>query len=392
MISITEAISDLLYIRDTVVVPGLGAFVKKPTSANVNPVVSYFAMPSAIIEFDAALREDNVLLVSYLSEKNEIPEDEAKKLLAMFVSDCFNTLKNKKKVELNGLGTLSYDWAGDLVFKQQGEINYNSDAFGLSDFTLEPVMRSKTKVEIKAEIEQQQKDKNTPVTVDEKAVHEHDKIEVSDDGGLPHPGWLWVLPVLLLVAGVLFGMHYFKFVDFKKWFEQIERMKEPEPWTISFPGGVKPWPVVEIVTPAVTDTIASSEADTITSEKADTIASKEVDVIVPEKIDTVVPKAIDAHVEEQETVLPVEEDETVLSVEEVKTEANIRIIAGCFGQEDNAIRLVNSLKNKGYNEAFYELRGTKWYVSFGRYTTDEEAATALREIRTNTEYKAWILK
>ena len=390
MISITEAISDLLYIRDTIVVPGLGAFVKKPTSANVNPVVSYFAMPSAIIEFDAALREDNVLLVSYLSEKNEIPEDEAKKLLAMFVSDCFNTLKNKKKVELNGLGTLSYDWAGDLVFKQHGDINYNSDAFGLSDFKLEPVMRSKTKVEIKAEIEQQQKDKNTPVTVDEKAVHEHDKIEVSDDGGLPHPGWLWVLPVLLLVASVLFGMHYFKFVDFKKWFEQIERMKEPEPWTISFPSGVKPWPIVEIVTPEETDIIAFAETDTITSEKADTIASKEVDIIVPEEIDTIVPKAINTRVEE--TVLPVEKEETVLPVEEMKTEANIRIIAGCFGQEDNAIRLVNSLKDKGYNEAFYELRGTKWYVSFGRYATDEEAATALREIRKNTEYKAWILK
>lgn len=369
MISITEAISDLLYIRDTVVVPGLGAFVKKPTSANVNPVVSYFAMPSAIIEFDAALREDNVLLVSYLSEKNEIPEDEAKKLLAMFVSDCFNTLKNKKKVELNGLGTLSYDWAGDLVFNQHGDINYNSDAFGLSDFKLEPVMRSKTKVEIKAEIEQQQKDKNTPVTVDEKAVHEHDKIEVSDDGGLPHPGWLWVLPVLLLVASVLFGMHYFKFVDFKKWFEQIERMKEPEPWTISFPSEVKPWPVEEVVAP----------------EEIDTIAPEVGDTNVPEENETVVPET-----EEVETVA--EEQETTPPVEEVRSEANIRIIAGCFGQEDNAARLVNSLKDKGYTEAFYELRGTKFYVSFGRYAIDEEANAALQEIRKNTEYKAWILK
>ena len=33
-----------------------------------------------------------------------------------------------------------------------------------------------------------------------------------------------------------------------------------------------------------------------------------------------------------------------------------------------------------------------WYVSFGRYATDEEATAVLREIRANTEYKAWILK
>lgn len=369
MISITEAISDLLFLRDTVVVPGLGAFVKKPVSAKVNRVVGYFAMPSAIIEFDAALREDNELLVRYLSEKNEIPEDEAKKLLAMFVSDCFNTIKNNKKVVLNGLGTLSYDWAGDLVFIQTEDINYNSDAFGLSDFTLKPVIRSKTKEEIKAEIEQQQKDKNTPVTVDEKAVHEDDRVEVSEDDGSRRLGRLLILPGLLLLIGILFGLQYFKFVDFKKWFERIEKTKETEPWTISFPSEVKPWPVEEVVAP----------------EEIDTIAPEVGDTIVPEEVETVVPET-----EKVETVA--EEQETTPPVEEVKSEANIRIIAGCFGQEDNAARLVNSLKDKGYTEAFYELRGTKFYVSFGRYATDEEANAALQEIRKNTEYKAWILK
>lgn len=377
MISITEAISDLLFLRDTVVVPGLGAFVKKPASAKVNSVANYFAMPSAIIEFDAALREDNELLVRYLSEKNEIPEDEAKKLLAMFVSDCFSTLKNKKIVVLGGLGTLSYDWAGDLAFKQYEDINYNSEAFGLSDFTLEPVMRSKTKEEIKAEIEQQQKDKNTPVTVDEKAVHEQDMIEVNEDDGSRHPGRLLILPGLLLLVGVLFGLQYFKFVDFKQWLERIEKMKETEPWTISFPKGVKPWPVAEIA--------AHEEIDTIVPKESDTVIPKESDTIVHENNDTVVS-------EEKETPEAEQEAEAVSPVEEVKTEPTIRIIAGCFSQEDNAVRLVNSLKEKGYTEAFYELRGTKWYVSFGRYATDEEATTALCEIRKNTEYKAWILK
>ena len=59
MISIAEAISDLLFVRDTVVVPGLGAFVKKPLSAKVNPVANYFTTPNCDIIFDANLREDN---------------------------------------------------------------------------------------------------------------------------------------------------------------------------------------------------------------------------------------------------------------------------------------------------------------------------------------------
>ena len=212
MISIAEAISDLLYVRDTVVVPGLGAFVKKAVSAKVNPVANYFAMPSSVLEFDPNLREDNDLVVKYISEKNDVPEDEARRLLAMFVSDCFNSLKEGKKVVLNQIGTLSYDWAGDLAFAPDNAVNYNADAFGLCDFTPEPVLRSKTKDEIKEEIERQQKDKNTPVTVDEKEVHKKEEDNSEDDDEPRRLGWLWIVLGILFVAGIVFivkqGCHF----------------------------------------------------------------------------------------------------------------------------------------------------------------------------------------
>ena len=349
MITIAEAISDLLFVRDTVVVPGLGAFVKKPISAKVNPVANYFAMPSSEISFDANLREDNDLVVNYIAEKNEVPQDEARRLLAMFVSDCFNTLKQGKKVPLKQIGTLYYDWADDLVFEQDKMVNYNADTFGLCDFTAEQVLRSKTKDEIKAEIAQQQKDKNTPVTVDEKAVHGHDKKdeeEAFDDDSRGF-GWLWTLLGVLLLAGILFGLNYFKVIDLGKWFNKSsKRVVNVEPGKYQLPFYTVDW---------------------------------------------------DAMLEEYEKtwqpVAPVEETAVTETPAEAPTsEANIRIIAGCFDQEENAIRLVNSLKSKGYQGAFYELRNKRWFVSFGRYATDEEATTALREIRANTEYKAWILK
>lgn len=370
MISIAEAISDLLFVRDTVVVPGLGAFVKKPTSAQVNPVANYFAMPSSEVVFDAALREDNELVVNYLSEKNDIPNDEARKLLAMFVSDCFNSLKQGKKVVLNQIGTLSYDWNDNLVFEQDKSINYNADAFGLSDFTLEPVIRSKSKQEIKTEIEQQQKDKNTPMSVDEKAVHEGNKDEEDDDE--PRHGllWLWILLGVMLVAGLGYG-----------WYRFIYKAKSPskptvpvkpiepvkpivsEPKTYSLPVYIPEWEMKE---PEIQDTVPTQEVNEVkdSAQVGDTI------------------KVRDAG--------PVEQEKAGSTVE--TTEANIRIIAGCFDKEENAARLVNSLKSKGYDGAFYEIRSHKWFVSFGRYSTDEEATTALREIRANTEYKAWILK
>lgn len=388
MISIAEAISDLLFVRDTVVVPGLGAFVKKPVSAKVNPVANYFAMPSSEIIFDANLREDNELVVNYLLEKNDIPKEEAQKLLSMFVSDCFNSLKQGKKVVLNQIGTLSYDWASDLVFEQDKSVNYNADSFGLCDFTPEPVLRSKTKDEIKTEIEQQQKDKNTPMSVDEKAVHKQDEEDEDDSGrGL---GWLWILLGLLLVAGVVYGLYYFKIFKFP--WQQEQRPVVTEPGTYTLPFYQKTWewkePVVQDTVQMVSDMV-KQPVEKPTAQPIEQPKTQPIEQTVEKPKEQ--PKAQSAQQPvEQPKSQPVEQSTVPPTTS--SAEGNILIIAGCFGVEENAIKLTNSLKEKGYTDALYEMHYNMWYVSFGRYKTDEEAAAALREIRANTEYKAWIYK
>ena len=246
MISIIEAISDLLFIRDTVVVPGLGAFVKKPTSAKVNPVANYFSAPDCVVEFDANLREDNDLIVNYMADENNVPIEEAKKELVKFVSECFTNLKQGKKVELNHLGILSYDWDNNLVFVQDKSVNYNADAFGLCDFTPEPVLQTKSKEEIRAEIEQQQKEKNTPVTVDEDAVHQ------KEDKGKGKGKW-WIVAV---AAGVLlFTVFHFDMIhlglDTKKENSTLasQQPKEENPVSMELPNDT-----IKIEEVVVTDT------------------------------------------------------------------------------------------------------------------------------------------
>lgn len=357
MITIAEAISDLLYVRDTVVVPGLGAFVKKPVSAKVNPVANYFARPSSVIEFDANLREDNDLVINYLSEKNEIPMDEARRLLVMFVSDCFNSMKAGKKVVLKDVGALYYDWAEDLAFEPDKAVNYNSDAFGLTDLTPEPILRSKTKDEIKAEIAKQQRDKNTPVTVDEKAVHEDDELPER------HFGWLWILLGLLLLALVGLGLHYFRVVDFGRLLGKKVVRGKYEPKTYTLPSYVKTWEWKEAA-PAPTDTVAEP-------------AAAEPAVTEPVVAEPAVTEPAAAQTQSAATPAP--------------ADANIRIIAGCFVQEEYAANMVKTLKSEGYRNAFYEPRGKRWFVAVDRYRTMEEATAALLDIRANSDYEVWIL-
>ena len=315
MISIIEAISDLLFVRDTVVVPGLGAFVKKPTSAKVNPVANYFSTPSCDIDFDANLREDNDLIVNYMAEENNISKEEAKKQLVMFVSECFSKLKQKKKVELEHIGILSYDWDNNLVFVQDKSVNYNADAFGLSDFSPEPVNQSKSKEEIKAEIEQQQKEKNTPVTVDEEAVHQGD-----GQNRLKKRGW-WLAGAA--VIALLFGLFYFN--------------------TYRVDQGLKD---------------NTNQTQQVNTGNDELLAGNDL------PLDTVKPAVTDS----------------------------FRIIAGCYDQEEFAQRIVVSLQTKGFEQAYKEKRGERWYVAYGWYPTEEEAVAILRDIRESGKGKGWILK
>ena len=315
MISIIEAISDLLFVRDTVVVPGLGAFVKKPTSAKVNPVATYFSTPSGDGEIDANLREDNDLVINYIAKENNISIEEAKKQLVLFVTDSFSRLKQGKKVELEHIGILSYDWDNNLVFVQDKSVNYNADAFGLRDFTPEPVIQSKSKEEIKAEIDQQQKEKNTPITVDEKAVYQ-------DEGQSRAKKKGWWLAVAAVIA-LLFGLYYFNTHRFD--------------------------PVVKDETNLTQQTNLGNEGLLVENE------------------------------------LPLETMEPIVT-------DSFRIIAGCYDQEEFAQRIVISLQTKGFEQAYKEKRGERWYVAYGWYPTEEEAVTILREIRESGKGKGWILK
>lgn len=355
MLTIAESISDLLFQNDFVIVPGLGAFVRELGSANVNVITHQFDQPSATITFDANRREDNDLLTNYLSSANKVSLEEARKLVLLFVNNCFSEMKAGKSVDLAGLGTLSFDSAQDIVFEQDESVNYNPDAFGLSGFSAVPVFQSKTKEEIKTEIAQQQKEKNTPMTVDKKAVHQ------DDEKPKRHLGWLWILLSILALAAALFLLNYFKVIkiDFNRWFGNEEPI-------VVVADTVKPE-----VKPAVVDTIV---ADTL--QMTDSIVNDTVSVVA-DTMQIEAPQELPAQQE------PVAEK----SVEEAK----IFIVGGCFSSEENATRLANSLKDRGYESTFVKQRGKLWDVYYGKYQTMEEAKQALKEIRKDEDNKAWIM-
>jgi hypothetical protein len=329
MISVAEAISDLLFVRDTVVVPGLGAFVRKPQSAQVNLETNHFSMPSSQIGFEAGLREDNDVIIKYLVNEIGISENEAKRMLFHFVSDCFNSMKSGQKVQLKDVGTLSFSPENEIVFEQDSTANYNTDAFGLGDFVLEPIVSEKTEVVSQTETEQTTPENVTPTPVDEETPHEE-----MEEHEIGKGVWAFLIALILIMSGLLYHKVY-----------RPSRVAQEQTASMSTDADVEPIDPKALVEGMVGDMMGQ-----------------------------------------------IIREETTLPLPGTTSNDTIRIIAGCYDREEPAQRMVNSLKDKGFVNAFMEKRGERWFVAFDRYHTEEEAHEALREIREVKGYKGWILK
>lgn len=198
MTYVANAISALLYDHNVVIVPGLGAFECQAQGAKVNVITNQFEKPSATLSFDPQRREENDLIVDYLIAHDGITEEEARQLVLAFVTESYVSLKEGDPVEIPQVGTLSFDGNLELVFTPVESNDFNNDAFGLDDLQPQPIYSAGNQNDWKAQVSQQLKDLNTPMTVDIK--HDDDK---------PKRGWIWVLLPLLIIGGV--ALWYFMF-------------------------------------------------------------------------------------------------------------------------------------------------------------------------------------
>ena len=380
MTSVVNALSELLFERDSVTVPGLGTFLCAYESAKVNVVTNHFESPSATIKFDPQLREENDQLAALLAARDGISTEEARQQLVRFVADCFSTLKEGNPVELPGIGTLVDD-GGQYPHFEPTSSNFNAEAFGLSDFNPEPVFGG-GQDDWKARVATQIKDQNTPMTVDEKAVHE----DLGDEEQYRNrrrrrwlPALLWSLFLVLSVFIILFLLDIVHFPTIVKPTTPSSMIAV----TVPVPDSAMqaqlvsyyPAPVIE-----VRDTIATQDT---TSLQESTVTEPEPAVTKPEPAVT-----------KPEPVVTKPEPVVTSSGTIIQPYENIlpySLIAGCFSQQTNAENYLAPILEQGHKEAFLMQKGMMYYVCYGQYATMEEAKAALATVKTDPESKAWIL-
>lgn len=359
MSSISTVISELLFERDSVTVPGLGMFIRHDDGAKVNVITNQFERPSASVEFDPQQRGEDGVLVKALAAFMGCSEDEAQQELTQFVADCFADLKVGKAVSLPGLGTLSMDDDAGLVFVQDKDVNLNGDAFGLGDFSPTPVFDGKSSEDWKTQV------------VDRRAL-DNDEGDESIYHKRRRRSILWtILSLLLLIPAVLLLFVFFEVIDlpFKS-----QPPKPPQVHVAVDTSLLKYMAHYDTVLVAAEDTVM----DTITMENVDTLSAQSIDTL-----STLGPDTSSSQIPDSVSAQP--------PVVTSPKEPSINIIGGCFSQQENADKLAASLLDLGYENAYVMKRGNMYYVSYGRYSTLEEAKAGLALIRSTTDNKAWIL-
>ena len=147
--TIFKDIVELLHNNDCVILPGFGAFVLKKKSASI--IQNKFIPPGKNVSFNSMLKENDGLLVKYISETRKTSYKKALNLVEKEVEAFNKKLTRDLLVEIESIGIFELKDENSLNFNPDLSINFDSSSFGLQSFLKDPLLKN-IKTESKKEI------------------------------------------------------------------------------------------------------------------------------------------------------------------------------------------------------------------------------------------------
>src|SRR5690554_1858525 len=124
-------IQQLIPEHDTVIIPGLGAFISKIKLARLDEETGEMAPPSNEVSFEARIRNNDALLAGKIAEEEGIPFTEANRLLDSECEEILYQLDKGNQVQLKGLGVLFFNQDRVIQFTSAGKDFLLLDSYGL---------------------------------------------------------------------------------------------------------------------------------------------------------------------------------------------------------------------------------------------------------------------
>lgn len=143
-------ISDLLYRYECVIVPDFGAFLTERKSASINETNHTFYPPRKVIAFNEQIQNNDGLLARYMADAEKIPYEVALDKIKKRVKAFKSFLTQGETITFSNIGEIIFNTEGKIVFEPSYNLNYLTDAFGLSQITAQTVTRETYKATVEA--------------------------------------------------------------------------------------------------------------------------------------------------------------------------------------------------------------------------------------------------
>ena len=137
MIDINNHIKDLLFLHDCVIIPNFGGIIANYKSAIIEE--NKFEKPSKDLTFNKNLCQNDGLLISHISKKENISYDQAFRLVSLYVEDAKVKIYRGDTFVVEGIGEFYNDKHYNLQFEPNKKGSFLVDSWGFENFELEPV-------------------------------------------------------------------------------------------------------------------------------------------------------------------------------------------------------------------------------------------------------------
>nr|WP_321358675.1 SPOR domain-containing protein [uncultured Draconibacterium sp.] len=372
--SFGKEIYTLLLQHDIVIIPGLGAFVSEYRPAEISDESDEIKPPSKIISFNGQLKNNDGLLVGHIAEKLHISHFNALMRIEKERDEMLFKLDKGDEVFVEGVGTLSYNEQGEIVFEASEEENMLLDSFGLSAMSIsepeppEPPAEEtpdteekeqQPEVEPEPEVTETEPDPETqeeetiteePVIVETESKEEKKEVYSEETEKKKRKPWMLLLIIIPLLAVSVF-------IFLKGFNNNEEDNKEKLPPTnITEELAVEQEPTA--IDTTVTDSVSISTEDSTLA--ADTVQN------IPEPVET----------------MPQEQDSI-----------KYYLVGGSFSVKENADNYLLELQKKGYEAFHVGKKGRFFIVGIAGYKTFSEAdAAKVKYMKDNPGSEVWVYK
>lgn len=339
-ISVASCIADLLFERDTVILPGFGGFTAEYKSAGIDQVQGLIQPPSKEVQFKTNLVLNDGVLVDFIKTKYSIEAAEAQEQVDDYIQNLRERLAKKEIVQIPDVGKLYLDFEKTIKFLPD-KTNFNKESFGLPALNFYPVLRNKEEVIAQTAQSPSARPANQPADTSSKKAARI----------TPHQILPWLIAASVFILGISLYYYYDRYID------KFDETSEEDLASLKERLNIKPSleDTALLNEPPAAQPETKAEINEAKNIPAEPVPDTEAPTLAPGKKECI-------------------------------------IIIGGFSNKTNAEKLVKKLYRDGF-EPYSDLKGslTRVGVQFA-FDTESEVNEVLEKVHDRYNSSAWVLK